>query len=227
MQTVPIAEDAWASSPRTVNQAAFDRLRELIFAGEIESGSRLDERRLAERIGVSRTPLREAITQLVALGVVEHRAYKGNFLRAITAKQVTELYEVRKALEGLAARTAAENATAGDLDVLEEIIDRGTAAFERNDLAAFEQADRDFHAVIVRLAANELLVDELDRLALRIQLVRHVANLETPVAAETIGDRREVLIALRAGDGRAAEQALTRHIGVVQEQTVRRLELRE
>lgn len=213
----------WNSSPRTVNEAAFDRLRELIFSGEIAAGSRLDERTLAERIGVSRTPLRDAIGQLVNLGVAERRVYKGTFLHAFTAKQIEDLYEVRKALEGLAARTASELATPDGLDRLEAIIRHGTTSFEDGAMAEFERADREFHALVAHMAGNELLVEELDRLALRIQLVRHIANLESSVAAETINDRQEVLLALRARDPVAAEAAMTRHLATVQTEAVRRL----
>ncbi|WP_401000735.1 GntR family transcriptional regulator [Agromyces sp. GXQ0307] len=220
-------DGAWSSSPRTVNEVAFDRLRELISSGEIEMGSRLDERTLSDRIGVSRTPLRDAIGHLVALGVAEHRVYRGTFLRSFTPKQVTELYEVRTALEGLAAYTAAGSAEPADCDRLEAIIERGTDAFERVDLTAFERADREFHALVAELSGNDLLVEELDRLALRIQLVRRIANLEATVAAETIGDRREVLDAIRRRDPAAARAAMARHIGAVQDVAVRRLIARD
>lgn len=213
----------WSSDPRTVNEVAFDRLRQLILSGQLVMGERLDERSLAERIDVSRTPLREAIARMASLGVVEQRAYRGAFLRVFTRTQVAELYELRKVMEGLAARKAAGTITPAELDELAEIIDRGTAALGVDDTEQFEAADREFHALIVRVAGSALLTEHLKNLELRIQLVRHLVNVEHDVAAHTVDDRQRVHDALAAGDAAAAETAMIEHIAAVETEALRRL----
>lgn len=213
----------WSTDPRTVNEVAFDRLSDLILSGQIAMGERLDERSLAERVDVSRTPLREAIARLASLGVVEQRTYRGAFLRVVTRKQVVELYEVRKVLEGLAARKAATTMTPEELGDFQAIIERGTRAFEADDTEGFEAADRAFHAFVVAVAGSELLAEQLKNLELRIQLVRHLVNLEHDVAAHTVGDRQLVHDAIADRDPRAAEDAMIAHIAVVETEALRRL----
>lgn len=213
----------WSTDPRTVNEVAFDRLSDLILTGQIAMGERLDERSLAERVDVSRTPLREAIARLASLGVVEQRTYRGAFLRVVTRRQVVELYEVRKVLEGLAARKAATVMTPADLIEFQAIIDRGNKAFAADDTEEFEAADRAFHAFVVAVAGSELLAEHLKNLELRIQLVRHIVNLEHDVAAHTVDDRQLVYDAIARRDAKAAEEAMIAHIAVVESEAVRRL----
>ncbi|WP_394216451.1 GntR family transcriptional regulator [Brachybacterium vulturis] len=213
----------WSTDPRTVNEVAFDRLRDLILNGQLAMGERLDERSLAERIAVSRTPLRDAIGRLANLGVIEQRTYRGSFLRVFTRTQVAELYELRKLLEGLATRKATAQISVERLDELGKIVDRGTRAFNAKDTEMFEAADREFHALIAEESGNGLLVEHLKNLELRIQLVRHLVNLEHDVAALTVDDRQRVLDAMREGDADGAELAMIDHIGVVEAEALRRL----
>lgn len=213
----------WSSDPRTVNAVAFDRLRDLILNGQLTMGERLDERSLSERIDVSRTPLRDAIGRLANLGVIEQRVYRGSYVRVFTRTQIAELYELRKLFEGLAARKAAAVITDDHLDELAKIVDRGTEAFNAQDTEGFEAADREFHALIVDVSGNALLAEHLHNLELRIQLVRHLVNLEHDVAALTVDDRQRVVDAMREGDATAAEAAMIAHIAVVEAEALRRL----
>lgn len=213
----------WSTDSRTVNEVAFDRLSDLILSGQIAMGERLDERSLAERIDVSRTPLREAIARLASLGVVEQRTYRGAFLRVVTRRQVVELYEVRKVLEGLATRKATALMTADELVEFQAIIERGNAAFAADDTKEFEAADRAFHAFIVAVAGSDLLAEHLKNLELRIQLVRHIVNLEHDVAAHTVDDRQLVHDAIARRDAEAAEAAMIAHIAIVESEALRRL----
>jgi DNA-binding GntR family transcriptional regulator len=212
--------EPWRDAPKTVNEVAFERLQQLIFTGRVVPGERLDERRLSEVMGMSRTPLRHAISRLASLGVVEYRVYKGHFLISVTSRRANDLFEVRKALEGLAARSAATEASEDQIDALREIVVRAEDAFQREDLVAFETADRAFHEAIAVMSGNEILLAQLEDLALRVQLVRHVANLDADLAMSTEQDRRQVLDAIASHDAGAAETALLRHIQSVQDQVV-------
>lgn len=208
---------------RTVNQLAHERLSALIFAGVLSSGERLDERLLAERMGISRTPLREAIGQLANAGIVEHRPYQGNFVRTFTRKQVHDLYEVRIALEVLAVRLAASNLPGDGLAELADTVTRCRRALDENDIEAFEETDRDFHATILKFARNETLADSLKRLGLHIQLVRHLANREPDLPEHTMHEREAIVAAFERGDTDAAVETMKAHIRGVQDAVVSQL----
>lgn len=197
---------------RTVNQLAYERLSALIFAGVLTSGERLDERVLAERMGISRTPLREAVGQLASDGIVEHRPYQGNFVRTFTRKQVHDLYEVRKELEVLAVRLAAPHLPGAGLKELADTVARCRAALDAGDIEEFEQTDRDFHEVILRYSDNETLIESLKRLSLHIQLLRHLANRAPDLPEHTMHEREAVLEAFERGDTDAAAEIMRTHI---------------
>src|SRR5438874_669156 len=115
----------------TLNQKAYMRLREMILNGSIVRGEQIDERRLAAELDVSRTPLREAIGQLVTEGIIEYRPYKGTSVRTFTAKQVNDLYQVRKALEALAIRLAIPKLSQEHIETIRQILDDVHEALER------------------------------------------------------------------------------------------------
>lgn len=208
---------------RTVNQLAYERLSALIFAGVLSSGERLDERLLAERMGISRTPLREAIGQLASDGIVEHRPYQGNFVRTFSRKQVHDLYEVRKELEALAVRLAAPRLAGSGIEELGLTVARCRKALDDNDIEAFEQTDRDFHATILRYADNETLTESLKRLVLHIQLLRHLANREPDLPEHTMHEREAILAAFEAGDTTTAADIMRQHIEGAQDAVLSQL----
>lgn len=212
----------WDNELKTVNDVAYERLQTLILAGEIQPGERLDERHLADLVGVSRTPLREAIARLVNLGIVAQVPYKGKYVRQLTAAEVDDLYETRKVLEVYAAQRAARRVeNAEDLKPLREVIEEGTKAYKGGNMADFESADRSFHRIIVELSGSESIRRTLEPLQLQIQFFRHLANLDLAIAEHTIGDRLDVLEAIRAGEPDRAGEAMGQHICVVQEEVAR------
>jgi DNA-binding GntR family transcriptional regulator len=216
--------EGFAIDTLTVNQRAYVKLRQLIVSGSIALGTRLDERDLAAKMGISRTPLREAIGKLVKEGVIEHRPYQGNFVRTFDAKQVSGLYEARKALEVLAIRLAVRRLSESDITMLAEILEDVDRALDESDLERFGEADRRFHASIARLSDNETLVDLLDRLDLQVQIVRSIANRDPDVVERTTGERKRVLTALRSRHEDAAAKFMEAHIEGVRNSVVRQFE---
>lgn len=197
---------------QTVNQRAYERLCDLILSGHLRFGERLDERILADRMKISRTPIREAIGRLATEGIVERRPYQGNFVRTFTPIQIRDLYEVREELEGLAVRLAVARATQEEVQKLADIVARCHAAFDQRDFITFEKLDQSFHAYIAALSQNETLIDCLDNLRLQVQLARHYANEAPDAAQRTIGERNAVLQAFRNKDADAAAQHMRQHI---------------
>jgi len=207
----------------TLNQRIYDRMRELVESGAISPGARLDERALADDLGVSRTPLREAIGKLVEDGLVEHRAYCGNFVRTLTVKQVNDLYVVREALEGLAVRLAVPKLSENHVLTIRRILDDTFDALERGDMAGYSIADQSFHDTLARLSENEPLIEALGRLRRQIQLVRALANRDPDVVKRTAFERPQILAALELRDAERAARLMEEHIDGVRRAVVTHL----
>lgn len=196
----------------TLNQRVYNQLREMILTGDLATGSPIEERRLAEEMQVSRTPLREAISQLVTEGIIEYRPYRGNLVRRFNAKQVQDLYQVRKALEALAMRLAIRKLSQEHIEKIRHILDDAQTALDRGDIEGYNESDRRFHQIIVEITDNETLIDALNRLSAQIQLVRFMANTDPSVVQRTAKERPLILAALEARDADRAAQLMEAHI---------------
>lgn len=210
-----------------LNRRIYYKVRELIASGAIPAGAQLDERTLANDLSVSRTPLREAIATLVEEGLVERRPYRGNFVRTFTAKQVNDLYQVRKTLEGLAVRLAVSRLTEEALTQLRFILNETQEALEQGDMVSYSVADQRFHNAIAQLSDNEILLEALGRLQRQIQIVRMGANRDPQVVTRTAIERPRILAALEARDGELAAQLMEEHIEGVRRSVIALIEASE
>lgn len=183
-----------------------------MLSGAIPIGGRLDENGLARQLGVSRTPLREAIRGLVQEGLIEHRPFQGNFVRQFTCKQVQDLFEVRGALEGLAARLAVARLTDEGFRVLEEILEDVHEALEAGDMTRYSSSDRRFHSTIAQYSGNATLIESLEQLSAQIQIARVLANRDPGVVQRTANERPLILAALEARDAQEAARLVEQHI---------------
>ena len=208
----------------TLNHSIYESLREMIAKGLLVTGARIDERAVAEQLGVSRTPLREAIAKLAKEGLIEQRPYRGNFVRAFSPKQVNDLYETRMVLEGFATRRAVENLTDEGLAELTEILDDVQAALAAGDIAAYSVADQRFHQVIAHLSGNETVIESLERLRAQVQLVRLAANRDPDLVERTARERPAILAALRERDADRAARLMEEHIDGVRQTVLKQLE---
>lgn len=188
----------------------------MILNRELAPGAQIDERALSEKLSVSRTPFREALGTLANEGLIETRPYRGTFVRELAPKQINDLYEVRKNLEGLAVRLAVPRLTDEQIDVIEGILDNAVAALRRDDMVAYAALDQQFHETFPRVANNEALTDTLGRLSRQIQLCRVFANKDSDVAERTATERTAILKALRAKDAEQAAFLMMQHIAGVQ-----------
>jgi DNA-binding GntR family transcriptional regulator len=219
-----VGKDDKGLEARTVNETVYIRLRDHILAGGAAIGQRLDEREVSNQLGVSRTPVREAISKLAADGIVEYRPHQGNYVRRLTVKEVTDLYVVRIELEALAVRLSMEKLDTEFLHTLSEIVDATQAAMLAGDLVEFARQDRQMHALLVRTADNSALTDYLGRIEHLIQMARNLAN-QRPGFPETTDEQRHALLdAFKRGDTGKAVDAMRRHIESVREAIVAELE---
>jgi DNA-binding GntR family transcriptional regulator len=213
-----------------VNQRVYHHILQMIVSGSLLPGSRLDEQSLASELGVSRTPLREAIGRLAEKGLVEYRPYQGNFIRVLSVKEVSDIYQVRRSLEDLAIRLATANMNPERLAEVRSILDDLGAAMSRGDLDGVNEADNRFHTTIAQYSENETLIAALNDLSQRVAIIRSMANQNPDVVAGTAIQRPQILAALEAGDADLAARLLGEHIeyvgrAVAEEQRVGNLEV--
>ena len=207
-----------------VNQQVYTQILELIHSRVLAPGSRLDEQSLAAEMGVSRTPLREAIGRLAEKGAVEYRPYQGNFIRTFTTREVRDIYDVRRALEELAIRLTAARMTDEKLATIRAILDDIEAAMARGDVETVNAADRRFHDAIAQFSDNETLIASIEDLSHQVQIIRMMANQNPEVVSRTAMQRAEILAALESRNADEAAYLIGRHIGFVMESVIEALE---
>jgi DNA-binding GntR family transcriptional regulator len=190
-------------------QDAYSLILNAIDEGLYRPGDRLVESELAERLGVSRTPIREALQRLETQSLLT-RDGRSLIVASLDHNQMAELYTVRAALEGLAARLAARHASVEEIKVLREMIGRDRRL--ENDPAALSRANKRFHKQIHLASHNRFLVRQLD-LVHRSMALLATTSLEAEGRGKTALDEHEAIVeAIAAGDGAAADQALRDHI---------------
>lgn len=193
----------------------YDHVKEGVLARHYEGGTLLTEGELAEAVGVSRTPVREALLKLEVEGLIKLYPKKGALVIAVSAQEIADVVETRHLVEEFAVRKSVP-ASASLVERLEALLDEQCRHAETGDLAAVSAADRAFHAEIVRNAGNEILSKLYDRLRDR-QLRMGVAVLEANPdrIAQNITEHAELLAAVKSGDAEAAADMVHRHLGRV------------
>ncbi len=188
---------------------AYDLILDAIDTGVYRPGDRLVESELAERFGVSRTPIREALQRLETQSLLA-RDGRSLIVASLDHNQLAELYVVRTELEGLAARLAAQHAAPEEVRVLREMVEDDAKLL--GDPDALSRANRRFHKQIHLASHNRFLVQQLD-LVHRSMALLATTSLAAEGRGETaMAEHREIVDAIERGDGDAAYDALKRHI---------------
>ncbi|SFK88065.1 transcriptional regulator, GntR family [Loktanella salsilacus] len=193
-------------------QRAVQSLRELIFCGELPAGSDHLEAELAERFGMSRTPVREAALVLESQGLVEMRPRKGIRILPVSADDMREIYDVLTELESLAAQQAAlQGYQASDLKNLEAAINDMDDAIKAGDLDAWAQADDRFHTELVRLGKNARIEAIVAMMSDQVKRARALTLFMRPLPVKSNEDHRMVFEAIKRGDADAAHRIHKSH----------------
>lgn len=213
------------NAPRhlTLRERIYEEIVRLIVAGDLPSGTPIDEKELTEKLQVSRTPFREAIGTLAKEGLIEIRPYRGFFVRSFTCKEIDDLYELRKTLECFAVELAVPRMSDRDISGLEKVLDAAVEALRNRDMETYGLRDREFHETIAERTENAALIETLSRLALQIQICRTIANESQEFAERAAQERDDILKALRARDAAAASALMRAHISDVQSAVLARL----
>ncbi|MCL2767018.1 MAG: GntR family transcriptional regulator [Peptococcaceae bacterium] len=204
---VPIVLDNY----KPLRELVFESLREAILMGRLKPGERLMEVQLADEMGVSRTPVREAIRKLELEGFVVMIPRKGAYVAGITLKDIADLFEVRAALEGMAAGLAAERITEEELEKLERAIAEGARAHD-GGISVFVNWDTAFHDIIYKASRNQQLVQIITHLREQIQRFR-VTSLSQPGRTKMfIEEHKKIVEAISARDLESARTLAREHI---------------
>ncbi len=185
-------------------------LRHGIVHGDLAPGERLRSDALASELQVSRTPVREALRKLEAEGLAAHAGAR-LIVRAFTEQDLTELFYVREALEGMAARLAAENATAAEIEDIRALLDDMDAVQKRGDVDALRALTGEFHQMVSRASHNSRLAQSLRSLLDHVRQVQSSTLYAEGRPAEALKEHRSLLAAIAAGDGDRAERLAREH----------------
>ena len=195
-----------------------DQVRDVLLArilsGEYAPGSRLVETRIAQELRISQAPVREALRDLEQLGCVVHEPFRGCSVRELSVDDLLEAFPVRAALEGVAARLAADRITDDELALLAGLVDTMRAAGAEGDAVAESTADAAFHATIVEAAHNRVLARQWNQLQPQ---ARTFISISMPASARgRVAERHlPILDALRARDPERAATAMHDHLSEV------------
>lgn len=197
---------------RPLHQAAIDRLRDMIVQGDLAPGHRLNERVLAERLGISRTPLREAFKVLASEGLIALLPHRGAIVAPLDAARIRETLQVMGALEALIGELAC--AQAGDAAIAEvrALHYEMRAAHARRDLAAYFRHNQAIHLKLAGAAGNAILEQVYRQLNANVRRVRYMANLSTERWDAAVAEHDAMLEALAARDGARLKTLLSEHL---------------
>ncbi len=199
-----------------LTQTIYKVLRNRIANHDFGPGERLQLDLLALQLGVSRTPVREALNQLAAEGLVEIRPRRGTFVAQVDHRTVAELYQLRLMIDTSVGRLLAPQLTSAQIGMLARLLDKLVELVDGDvyvDYGAYLERDRAFHSAIVRLLGNARLVALYEEINLPLWLVRAQRHAGAPRDARaSLAEHQAILSALAARDPRAAAHAMAAHI---------------
>jgi len=203
-----------AAHPTRLSDEILNQLTQDIHDGRLAAGTQLTEAALIERFKVSRTPVREALHRLAALGLVEPLSRQGMMVRGLSVREYVGVIEVVTELEGMAARLAARRMTQEERQALALAHEKGRRAVENDAPDDYQQANAEFHGLIYAGSCNEVLAQQIRSLRMRtaagwVSFWRRPGRL-----VKSCDEHERVLRAIMEGDEEAAYLAMTQHISV-------------
>ena len=199
---------------RSYRDEAYAALKQAIVEADIYSHSgevRLDERQLSLSLGVSRTPIREAMTLLEQEGLLRTVPRRGIVIVRKTKRQIVEMIEMWAAIESMAARLATLNASDGDIAGLRKMFDEFRNATPAEHIEEYSQANIAFHQAIIRLSGSHLMGQTLENLFIHVRAIRRMTIAQADRASRSIVDHMRIIEALEKRDTELAERLVRQH----------------
>ena len=199
-------------APTALYQEVAERLRQRIFAHELTPGTWIDEQKLAEQYGISRTPLREALKVLASEGLVVLKPRRGCYVTEISRQDLDDIFPLMAMLEGRCAAEAVRRASTTDVEALRDIHEALETAARDGKIEAFFEANQEFHRRIQELSGNRWLLSVIQDLRKVLKLSRlHSLSLEGRLQ-QSLMEHRAIIAAIAAGNAEAAEKSMHDHL---------------
>ena len=201
-----------ASAYMTLRDVVFKSIRDAILSGSLKAGERLMEKNLADKLGVSRTPIREALRKLEIEGFIEMIPRKGAIVKEVTPTEIADVLEIRAALEALAAKIACSKLDVQTKAALNKTKEEFKLAAKDNNVDLMAAKDMAFHDIIYLATGNEKLIHILNNLREQIYRYRLIYLYDKNYISNIIEEHEKISAALMAGDASAAEELSHDHI---------------
>jgi len=202
----------YAEEVGSLHMKVFHEIEQAILDGEFPPGENLTEQKLSAQLGVSRTPIREALRQLELEGLVTSVPNKGVVVVGISVKDIDDIYTIRMSIESLAARWAATNITDDELTELRDIVELQEFYLGKNDTLQIRHLDSRFHQVIYNASRSRPLRQILSQFHNYIQKPREISVKYSGRAAASVDEHRRIYEAIAAHDSQKAESEASEHI---------------
>jgi DNA-binding GntR family transcriptional regulator len=195
----------------TYKDQIIEHIYDLVLDGVYSPGDRIKESLLAKELGVSRAPVREALKELIANGIIDYRAQVGNFVADLSPKEIIDAYTTRGVLEGYAIMETREAFSGEEIEILEEMTEKMQRQAEGGNRKMVVRIGDDFHNMLISKNKNMQLLEYTERLSLKLHVLffKYWSNLYTP---EEIGSRHMVIVSsLISGDSGKIERSVREH----------------
>ena len=211
-ETEPRLEPINLDTYQPLREAICESLRNAIKNGKLKPGERLMEVQLAEELGISRTPVREAIRKLEQEGYVIMLPRRGTYVSSVSVHDVQEIFEIRTALEKLSTGLAARRIENDELEQLQKLLTKIEGYIEKRDIDNIVKTDIEFHDLLYHVSRNERLSGIISNLKEQLARFRTLSMSYPGRLEETLEEHREMVEAIASGDVEAAREAAERHM---------------
>jgi DNA-binding GntR family transcriptional regulator len=213
--SIPHASPSEGAQPiarRSLHDEVVTRIRDMIIEGVLAPGTRVNETHLGQTLGVSRTPLREALKFLASEGLIELVAARGAVVKKFSAKDVRDMLDVLAVLEAFAARLACRDATDAAIVDVRRIHDRMAGRFAIRDRLEYFKLNQQIHSAFLRLSGNAALEASHASIQSRLKRIRYIGNREPQKWADAMAEHEAMIRFLEARDGEGLARVVTQHM---------------
>ena len=199
----------------TRTQILLSEIEKLIVNGSMVPGQRLDEMVLAKKYGVSRTPVREAIRALTAIGLVQNTGKQGSQVAKLSISMLIEMFELMAVLEGMCAQLAARRATKNQLFEMQKTHELLEKTFEKGTHKEFYNVNLQFHDLLYNASHTQYLAEETLRLRRRLSPYRMRVTFQPGRMSSTLEEHKKILIAIKKGESELAKNEAISHLRLI------------
>jgi DNA-binding GntR family transcriptional regulator len=196
----------------SLDKLAYQKIKQAILTFQFLPNQNLVEGELAAQLGISKTPVRDALMRLEREGLVMRQPYKGTFVTDINKQDMVNIFEIRVVLEGLAVRLAVDALTPADFNRLEHLLEVHERALQDKNYGRASEINNEFHGVIIGKCSNARLQEMLMNLDDHLKRYRLLSVAQGTRMEKSIPEHRQIFEALRAGDATLAEQSMKQHL---------------